>query len=198
MKFKNWAFLFLITTLFNCNKVEKNVNSIKSEKFGNVIIDSKISKNSIYKELNQQKEIFNSGEDIDSTIKKSSSVNYFWDLKNKKQNKRNNCRAYFFRSDTLWINIGIGNSFGGSGFIIKYKNKKFYTQPYHSTDIVEHNIIEPRRKIIYQTLVLDKSEYKLGDSIYGKIEFKLIETKQNGDIKEHFGKGNFRTIVKEI
>jgi hypothetical protein len=58
--------------------------------------------------------------------------------------------------------------------------------------------IEPTHKLIYQKLTLDKPNYKLGDSLYGKIEFKSIETDSNGETKEHFGKGNFRTKVKKL
>jgi len=164
-------------------------------------INAEISKDSIYNELDKQQEVFSEGENFDSSFKKSSDVAYFFgekiDLQKNHYAKLNNCRAYFFRKDTLSINIGIGNGFTSNGFIINYKNKHFYTQPFYSTDVVGLDDHESSYKIIYENLVLDKLNYEIGDSLYGNIEFKSIETDMDGKAIEHFGKGSFRTKVKK-
>jgi hypothetical protein len=35
------------------------------------------------------------------------------------------------------IDIGIGTGFGGLGFIIRYSDKNFYTEPYFVTDAID-------------------------------------------------------------
>jgi len=113
-----------------------------------------------------------------------------------KYSKLNNCRAQFNKSNILIINIGISNGFSGWGFTISYRNKKFYTEPYSFTDMVIPDEVEPTYQIIFQKLTLDKANYKLGDSVYGRVEFKSIETDKENKKIEHFGIGNFRTKVK--
>jgi hypothetical protein len=119
-------------------------------------------------------------------------------IQDDKYSKLNNCRAYFFHSDALSINIGIGSGFGGTGFIIKCKSHKFYTEPYYFTDMIIEGEAESTYKIVYQKLNLDKPYYILEDSLYGKIDFKSIETDKDGNRIEHFGKGNFRTKIRKI
>lgn len=187
------TFVFIIWLLCELQK-QKNTNH-----WENVKIDGLISKDSIYRQLDKQEEIFSMFDNQDSLMKKTSDVAYFRgkkiDTSDNKYSKFNNCRAYFFHPDTLSINIGIGDGFTSHGFIIDYINNKFYTEAYHSTDVIIEGQIEPTHKIIYQKLTLDKPQYQLGDSLYGKIEFKSIETSGEGMITEHFGKGNFRTKV---
>ena len=132
-------------------------------------------------------------------MKRTSDVAYFGghklNLEDDKYSKLNNCRAYFFHSDTLSINIGIGNGFGGQGFIISYKNKNFYTHPYFWTDVIIEGEVEPKYEIVYQKLTLDKPTYSLGDSLYGYIDFKSVETDNYMNTIKHFGKGYFRTKI---
>jgi hypothetical protein len=138
-------------------------------------------------------------EEQDSLMKRTSDVEYFGREKlYKEYSKLNNCRAFFFKSDTLSINIGISSSHAGDGFIIKYKDKKFYTKPYYWDDVIMPGEVEPTYKIVYQKLTLDKINYKEGDSLYGKIEFKSIETDEYLKKTEHFGKGSFRTKIKKL
>jgi hypothetical protein len=167
-----------------------------------VEINSAVFQNSIYKELDEQPELFSALEFRDSVMKRTSDVAYFTghrtNLQNDQWSKFNNCRAYFFHSDTLTINIGMGNGFGGSGFIINCKNGRFYTEPYFSTDVVVVGEVGPTYKIVYQKLILDKKSYSLGDSLYGFINFKSIETDNKNNKTEHFGNGYFRTRVGKL
>ncbi len=187
------ASISLIAILFGCghNKHTAQWDDIK--------IDPEISKDSVYRQLDKQAEIFSMLEEQDSLMKRTSDVEYFGREKlYKNYSKFNNCRAFFFKSDTLSINIGISSGHAADGFIIKYKDKKFYTEPYSWIDVIMEGQVEPTYKIIYQNLTLDKSNYKIGDSLYGKIEFKSIETDEYLKKTEHFGKGSFRTKVKKL
>ena len=143
---------FIVVLLTNCTN--------ESDQWDEITIDPQISKDSIYKQLDKQVEIFDALDEHDSTLKRTSDVAYLTDFRINqgidKYFKDYNCRAYFFSSDTLSINIGIGNGFGGHGFIISYKDKKFYTKPYFSTDVIIEGEVEPTYKIVYQKLTLDK------------------------------------------
>jgi hypothetical protein len=161
--------------------------------WNNATIDATISKSPAYIELDKQKEFFSFHEKQDSLLKKTSEVKYV--SKNINSEGFNNCRAFYNKSDTLWIDIGIATGFTATGFNIKYKDKTFYTQPYYFTDVITDEPA-PNYKIAYQKLTLDKSVYKPGDSLYGYINFKSIETDNNNNRSEHLGKGYFRAKVK--
>lgn len=189
MRLQNTFLGFLLTFLLcNCNQ--------KDDQWDEVIVDSHISQDSVFNRMNTEKEIL-SFHEKDTFMKKTSDVEYLSGYTNAdKYSKRNNCRAFFNKSDTLKINIGIGTGFGGRGFMIKYKSNRFFTEPYYSTDIIMDGESKPTYKIIYQKLMLDKSNYKIGDSLYGKIDFKAIE--YDGFFKKikHSGKGYFRSKIK--
>ncbi len=111
-----WILLLMTFSLFNL----KCKNEV--DKWSEVNINAKISLDSVYNQLNKQNEIFSVFERQDILRKRSSDVSYFVaekiDLRDNRFANFNNCRAYFFHSDTLSINIGIGNGFGGNGFVI--------------------------------------------------------------------------------
>src|SRR5260370_35462988 len=113
-------FLILIFCCFEC-RPSSNQNK---DRWSEAKIDDQISYDSVYKLLDKQNEIFSALENHDSLMKRTSDVAYFSgeiaNLNNFDYCKLNNCRSYFLRSDTLIINIGIGNGFGGHGFIIQY------------------------------------------------------------------------------
>lgn len=177
-------------------------SKMQSSQWENANIDPTIAKNAAFEQLDIESEVFSFGENLDTSRKRTSGVAYFTEghvnLTDSSSTRLNNCRAYFLKSDILNINIGIGSGFGGWGFIIHYKDRKFYTEPYYSTDVVIPDEPEPDFEVVYQKLTLDKPAYKLGDSLYGKIDFKAIETNQEGNKFNHSGKGYFRTIVREL
>lgn len=194
---RNVTILFVISSLIvNCNYHEEIT------KWNEVKINPEINKDSIYEVLDKQPEIFSVFEKQDSLMKRTSDVAYFiGNKRNPKDSqyaKVNNCRAYFYHSDTLSINIGIGNGFGGNGFVVRYKDNSFYTEPYFFTDIIIENELVPTYNSIYQKLTLNKAHYSPGDSIYGRIEFKSIETNRDNEKTEHFGIGNFRAKIEKI
>ena len=105
---------------------------------------------------------------------------------------------YFHLSDTLSINIGLGTGFSERGFVIKYKDRKFHTQPYFSTDAITPGEPGPTYKIVYQQLTLDKPSYKPGDCLYGHIHFKSIETSKDNNTTQHLVEGYFRARVTKL
>ena len=198
--YPNIVVYILVLILFNFCK-QKDAELKTTQKWEEFNIDNKISENEIFKKIDKEKEIFSAFE-RDTLMRKSSDVTYInnrnpnYDMK--KYSNINNCRSYFWKKDTLSIKIGIGSGFGGSGFIILVKNKKFYTEPYLSTDVIIEGEKESAYKIIYQKLTLNNSNFKIGDSIYGKIDFKSIETDNQNKVINHTGVGYFRTKVKEL
>ena len=195
---KNIRICLILTVVFLTNCDHKNNRENEINQWDEINVDPSISKNSIYRQLDKEEEIFSAFEE-GSLMKRTSDVEYFGREKlYKNLSKFNNCRAFFFKSDTLSINIGISSGHAGDGFIIKYKGKKFYTEPYSWTDAIMIGEDGPKYEIVYQKLTLDKISYKVDDSLYGKIEFKSIETSEHFGKTEHFGKGSFRTIIKKI
>lgn len=171
------------------------------EKWDAVTIDSKIKENKIYKELDKENEIPQPFKLTDTLSKRTSYVGYFTgekiDFKDK-YSEFNYCEANFLLSDTLRIKIGHESDSSASGFTINLKNNKFYTQAYLSTNVVCEDDFLPLHKIIHQKLTLNKPNYKVGDSLFGHIEFKSIETDRDKNEIQHFGKGYFRTKIKEF
>jgi hypothetical protein len=166
-----------------------------------VQIESKISKNIIYTQLNREEEIYSYFEKHDSSRKRTSDVAYDavedMSLENNKYSKYNNCRASLFGSDTVMIDIGISSPFTGHGFRIHFTNGNFFAQPYYWQDAIDPDAPESRYETVYQKLILDKAVYKPGDSLFGYIDFKITETNRRKKPVEHQGKGYFRARVEK-
>lgn len=196
--FQNLEYLSILSLVLffttNCK------NKIAGKHWEDIITDPKISKNIIYSQLDKQSEIFSVGEEPDSMAKRTSDVAYFRGEKinqtDTNYSKIYNCRAYLFH-DTLSINIGIGYGLGAYGFNMSCHNNKFDIRPYLVADIEDPNALEHSYEILYQRLTLDKTSYKLGDSLFGKVDFKIIETTPNRNPVQHLAKGYFRTKVKK-
>ena len=187
---------FLIV-LFACE--QKNKPVVKTvAKWDYAKYDGKISLSPIFKKLDQEKELHVMLDAKDSILKRSSDVAYFSkceDTINTKYYRHNKCKARM-TTDTLYINIGFGSEFSGSGSQIKYFNKKFYVEPYHWTDVWLGKEFESTYKLNKQELILDKVEYKIGDSIFGRIEFESIETDFEKKKTIRKGEGYFRGEIK--
>ncbi len=194
---KTFTFLLIITSLPDCNAQKQH------KQWEEVKLNSKISEDTIFSQLNKRKEILSGFEDFKTFKTRSSAVSYFttdtekFNLKDEYSKRMNNCRAFYFHSDTLSINIGISSGFSGWGFTISYKNKKFYVEPYYFVDIVTSEA-KPTYKIVYQHLTLNKTTYKVGDSLYGNVDFKAIEFTNDNLTFEHYGKGYFRAKIRKI
>lgn len=191
-----YLLLLIFISIFTASCISKKEIPV----WNNATFDATISKAPIYMELDKQKEFYSAYEEQDSLLKRTSDVKYAsgntMNVKDIHTLKINNCRAYYHQTDTLLIDIGLKTGLGGTGFIIRYKDKKFYTKPYYYTDVIIPGEQAPNYKIAYQKLTLDKPVYKTGDSLYGYISFKSIKTDKNNNKTEHWGKGYFRTRIK--
>jgi hypothetical protein len=167
-----------------------------------LIVDKSLRENLQIKKLNNQREVFNFNEKMNNdTLRKKTSGVIYKSYKNEslESSKWNNCRSiiddgFFGQKGNLIIKIGLFDGIGGRGFNIVL-NKNIYTiKPYLSGCSPDPKN-KKTYKTIYQELVLDKLKYKIGDSLFGKIKFKIIE--QNSyEKKEHIAEGYFRSLVE--
>jgi len=143
---------------------------------------------------NNQKFIYKATND--SNIKRTVLVDYLIERKDFKTN--NQLLEYYECSaknnDTLDINIGIQGGLGGYGFHVLYKDKNFKIRPYNYSD--QNRSEKDKFEVSYQNLVLDKLHYNSGDSIYGKVDFKVTEI-QNKLRTTYTGKASFATKVSD-
>jgi hypothetical protein len=197
MKCKPYYILIVAVLLFGC----KHKLRAKLE-WSSINIDTGIAKSPVYKMLDKQKDIFTPFESSTDTLRrKTSNVSY---RNNRDRNindttyaRLNNCRSYF-KNDTLKINIGRSSGFAWDGFIINCYNKQFNILPYHGFDgMIFDDSQEPTTfKVLNQSITLDRHAYRLGDSVYGKVNFKIIETTAGQKIT-HVGYGYFRAKVEK-
>jgi hypothetical protein len=194
---KTSTFLLALAVIVSCKSKQTsqdNKNVLAIAKY-----DTAISKNQAFREMESQKEVVDI-DAMDSTLKRSSNVNYCISSgDNNPDNCSNeyNCTASFFRSDTLNINIDFNSGLGGMGILLHYKNGAFDIRPNYWTDQYDEFSAKPIFIIKEQSLVLDKKQYKVGDSLYGKTNFYITETKE-GKTKEYSGQGYFRAKVVSI
>ncbi len=103
--------------------------------------------------------------------------------------------AMIDKYDSLNIKISVEGGLSGSGFFIKCKNKKFKVL-LHTFDDQSGTKFSSYR-ILHQNLVLNKAAFVVGDSIYGKINFEILEnSKFRGEIRHKF-QGYFVTKIND-
>lgn len=185
--------IFLTIALFTSCKNQH------SEKWDVVTIDLDMSKDSIFALMDAKKEL-NTFPAQDATLKRSSTVSILIGEHHSKQDSLNSsyntCAAYFSKADTLRIDIGLRGLFGGTGFNINYHNRRFYIKGYQYSDVIyQGKLDKPEHWVIHQKLILDKTSYKVGDSLYGYVDFKAMERNEVGDTIVYNGKGKFRAKV---
>lgn len=169
----------------------------KKQDWNQTVFDEKISNNDSMKLMNKFYDPEEFYDDSMSINKKTSFVIYDNDY------NKNICEAKIV-NDTLNINIGYSTGFSSNGFEILYYDKKYNIVPYYETDniviFVDDNgkeIQQPTPKHFFhnQRLVLDKTNYNKGDSIFGFIDFSSLETEGNQK-SIHKGKGYFKTKIQ--
>jgi len=185
--------IFLTISLFVCCK------SPRTQQWDVATINHRLPKDSIFALMDTKKEL-TTFPGQDSTLKRSSMVSFLMGEKHNRQDSLNSsyntCTAYFTTSDTLHIDIGLHDLLGGWGFNISYHNRRFYTEGYKYSDIVyQGKLDKPQHWVIHQELTLDRTSYKVGDSLYGYIDFKAMERNELGDTIVYNGKGKFRAKV---
>ncbi|HEY6063583.1 MAG TPA: hypothetical protein VIV35_08240 [Chitinophagaceae bacterium] len=188
------VFLLISIIIISCNS--KKALQEKKSNFAIAKFDTTISGNGVYQEMEKQKEIYNMFE-MDSTLKRTSAVDYCIkhpEMDTMSCSKDYNCRSYIGKGDTLYIFIGVSNGFSAYGFQVLYKNPGFTVKSFYSDDSGSDYRANPSFEIIDQNLVLSKRQYGVGDSIYGRINFKIVEN-SNGETWQHSGQGYFRSKV---
>lgn len=198
------SILFVCILFVSCNR--PNIEE------GEIIVQPDIVNNPVYKQLNKQKEPIDMTSYFDKKERpKTSDVSYRnnrnHDLIDTMSSKDYLCKA-FYNNDTLIIRIGYNGMFGGDGFKIICKNSKFHILPYYFTDlIIEGKETITNYDINQHQLILNKNKYTLGDSIFGYINFNLVENEkttfkfdksatENQKIT-HVGKGYFRGKIEK-
>jgi len=186
------SILICVILWLGCNKKA-------DQKWEEVTIDPEIAHDTVYHRLDKLSEIFYGIVPPDSSARRSSDVTYFIDnpdvINSKTYAKSNNCRAYFYQSDTLLIRISNESLFSGKGFTINYKAKRFFVEPFSWIDYGIEGAPEPSYEVVYQNVSLNKATYSVGDSLYGSVDFKSIETTPDGVKRQHIGKGLFRAKI---
>lgn len=121
---------------------------------------------------------------------------------------RYRCFAQIYQKK-LNIFISYNNGLGGGGLKI-IRNKDLFSIRPSSWDDIGGSENDSRYHITYQYLTLDKLDYKVGDSIFGKVNVEILqffpEVKYEYDGKKFYEKervlkkkftGYFQTIIKE-
>ncbi|MEO8886150.1 MAG: hypothetical protein ABI367_08815 [Mucilaginibacter sp.] len=174
----------LLFTACEDKKLENNI----------IVVRPNMVSNSIYKKLDRETDPFDYF--ASDTTRKSKTTDLFYynsltDFGDTTRSRINICTAYI-DSGLLRINIGYSYGFGGKGFNIICADDKYSVIPYQTTDQPSKEKTKPTYKIIKQKLILNKSRYMVGDSIFGYVDFKLIEDQKI----THIGKGYFRGKIE--
>jgi|SRR5687768_1173213 len=187
------AFLMVTIILISCNCKKTSQN--QKTNFETAKFDPAISNYPVYQEMQKVKECFNIFE-TDSSFK-TSSIQYciLWENRDMFScSEKYYCNSYSKGSDTLKISIGNADGYSGKGFQILYKDEEFKIMPFTWTHNMPDYQLKPVVEIKDQSLVLNKKQYKTGDSLFGKVNFHFV-VEEFGERTEHFGKGYFRTQV---
>ena len=166
--------------------------------WSNVTFDQAISNNNVYSKMDKEDFVYSF---YDPNTIKTNNIRYTQKAISRtnelvKDNSFINydCIAKLEKSNMLTIDIGLHSYFSGSGFNLSVNGSKFIVQPYSYTDVVLENETVPTYKILSQKLTLNKPSYKVGDSLYGSVEFRIIETNEKLQTK-HAANGFFRTKI---
>lgn len=188
---KELPVLLLLFSLISCE-------NHKDQYWSEVDFNAKISSNQAFFEMDEEGFV---GLGDNPTVRKTSDVTYSEkDLNSTASFKKDHtfenliCSANFNHSDTLFIDIGFHSWFSGSGFVITYFDRNFITQPYSYADVIVENETRSTYKILSQKLTLNKTCFAVEDSLYGSVEFRIVET--NGKLQtRHAANGFFRTKI---
>lgn len=208
---KNYIFL-LATLLISCKK-DSPKDYIKPDNFpfSQISIDHHIKNVSEIKEL---RHLFETSSFIDEpgevSKMKTTNVTSVLQLEKEKSFTFDGYRCFAtIEKNNLKMSISYNTGLGGGGIKILTKNNTFSIRPI-SWDDIGGSENDNNYKINYQNLILDKTNYKIGDSVFGKLEveivkhFPTVDEKIGGEryyenekfLTEKYS-GYFQTIVKK-
>lgn len=175
---------FLILILFLSFK---NLDKKYYSKFQ---VDKKIKYSQEFKKMNRENELKMGIDKEMPKTKRSAKVIYdgMEELR---------CLAKINVKNQIEISIYNNDGFGTMGFDILLNKNKFKIDPFLTNDIGgNHDYYD--YDIKKQILILNKKDFKVGDSIFGFIDFEVNELYKNEEsYRPSFGKGYFRTEVKK-
>lgn len=155
-----------------------------------VEIDNHLSKKTLFKDFNHQKQQYIDGGDTEEIktnnfrvkIDSLSTESYSFNINN--------------YPISLEIELFTGDGFSGGGYTVEIINNRYKISPYHYTD--NHRpfdfMNEEYYKIIDSKVILDKDSYKKGDSIFGYTKLK-VQKRYGPEKYFEEGEGYFKGIV---
>jgi hypothetical protein len=161
--------------------------------FGNKIIINKDIKNDIeFTKLNQKQVMFNN-------VSEKANTNFAYEELNNEDSMYvfYQCFAQknlYFIPNSITVRFFSNNGFSGSVLDVIKIGSLFGVKLDNYSDNV-HNTEKSHRKIIKQTLILDKATYAINDSIFGRIEV-TIQEKADDKKCTYKMSGFFRTILQ--
>lgn len=162
-------------------------------KWDAITIDKHISKNSAYRKIDNQK--ISHFLTMNKEDKYTNNVIFSFDDRTTEIQDFNyhHCNIYF-EGPFLIIQFISGDGFSGGGYNLRLLKGRFNTEPYFYTDNPSTFDNNEYSKVHLQHLVLNKENYKSGDSIFGKINLKI--QKDYGPEKSfEYGNGYFRGLI---
>ncbi len=205
--------IFLIFFLLISCKKETSKDYLKPNNlpFAVIDIDNKIKNAKEIKDLKHSFELPSIVDEQEGKQKmKTTNIVSFLQFKKEKTSSFNHFRAFAtIKENNVVIFISYNTGLGGGGLRILRKGRTFSIRPMHWDDIGGSEK-DDLYKINYQKLTLDKSNYKIGDSIFGKLEVEIVKYFPQIDeifdgekfhqnerfLKQNYN-GYFQTIVKD-
>lgn len=153
-------------------------------------IDSNLSKKTLFKDFNHQKQQYIYGGDSEE-VKTNNFQVKIDSLSAESYNYNINDKIF-----SLEIQLFTGDGFSGGGYTIDIINNRYKISPYHYTDSPRtfDFINNEYYKIVNSKIILDKDSYKKGDSIFGYTQLK-VQKRYGAEKYFEEGKGYFKGIV---
>jgi len=148
-----------------------------------IVVDAQIKKDLAIKNLNN-KILFSF---YDNPKEKSVTTDFYFDEKPQNDTVFYQCR--FEETgilNTKIISFVFGDGFSGLKINVTKFGNFFRTDIENYTDNLNDSNL-PKYHVKKQSLILDKNSYNKGDSIYGKINLKVIEIQNQNKEYESFG-----------
>jgi len=168
---RSMVFISILMILFSCNRLKNKLV------WDDVKYDKKVKNLDEFKDMNR---VYNSNPLFGDTnrYKKNCNVYNALILEKKKKmyatdSEKYYCAAYILH-DTLFVNLGCMDVFTAYGLKINVVQKKFSIFTYFVSDARSDEKEENVPKVETQYLVLNKSNYSIGDSIFGQFYLKTI------------------------
>ncbi|SFN12994.1 hypothetical protein SAMN05421738_1077 [Algoriella xinjiangensis] len=191
----------LITFLFSCQSKKENSNvDTKNEiVWTDVKVVPYLNKNEIYDRMIHEPEILDIQDEKDTTAKRSVIIDFYTsdseDFSKSYKDTIFNCKANLHHPDSLTITIEYRNLVSADGLLIDVNKEKFTTKPFYHAD-VSKNKEKVKSIVLKQELRLNKANYKVGDSIFGRLYFYTMNISNKQDTTYFRGKGTFMTKIK--